>query len=165
MVRVVKLIIKLFLIFLTLCLTLVTIISGISIGLIFSSPDNISLDLSNSQCNINGTQVDINVPYTINNLGFYGINDVSLYYNISAYNNTNSFQLMDGNLLIGSFPARTNTNTNLTILFNYTEEINVSQWILWNINLHFEMRLSGLYALDLMNFIIGFTMNYTLGGP
>ncbi|MHA1268457.1 MAG: hypothetical protein ACTSPY_01600 [Candidatus Helarchaeota archaeon] len=164
MVNIGRLIVKLFLIFITLCLTLVSIISGVSIGLLFSSPDNIYLDMNNMAISMNNTKMEIGIPYAINNLGFYDINNMRIYYNISAFNSTDRFHLTEGESLVGSFPARIIINSSINITANMSREVNHTLWSTWKIDLDVEMQVRGLYALDLMNFVIGFIVNYTLWG-
>jgi hypothetical protein len=164
MVNVFKLLVKILLVFLSVCLTIVSLISGISVGLIFSDPNNINLQLNDTYININGTQLDLGMPYTINNMGFYDLNNMEFNCSVSAYNESDFFYVGQGIESMGNFPAQTITHDDFNLTIIMSESVNLTLWSLWNISLSLNIRLSGLYALDLIHFTFGFLRNYTFGG-
>ena len=164
MVNVFKLLVKILLVFLSVCLTIVSLISGISVGLIFSSPDNVYLDIDSTYMDFNGYNLSLGVPYSINNMGFYNLNNMEFNCNISAFNESGSFYVGQGSAPMGSFPAQTETDDNFNMTIIMSESVNMTLWNLWNISLNLDVRLSGLYALDLISFTFGFTYNYSIGG-
>ncbi|MBD3227925.1 MAG: hypothetical protein GF329_07025 [Candidatus Lokiarchaeota archaeon] len=115
--------------------------------------------------NLKGMKGNIGIQYNINNEGFYDINGINVYYNISAFNSTNQINLLDGNINLGSIARRKNVSSSLNITFFISQIINETLWQEWNITFNLEMHLSGLYALDLMSFTVGFEFNYSLWGP
>lgn len=81
--RVFRWLIRLFVLILTLSVTMVSIFGGLSAVMILSNPDNIGIDTGNADLNIDydiGGINDINftLPFNITNAGFFNLEDLKI---------------------------------------------------------------------------------------
>jgi hypothetical protein len=81
--RVFRWLIRIFVLILTLSVTMVSIFGGLSAVMILSNPDNIGIDTGNADLNIDydiGGINDINftLPFNITNAGFFDLEDLKL---------------------------------------------------------------------------------------
>ncbi|MFW9973345.1 MAG: hypothetical protein ACFFDF_24385 [Candidatus Odinarchaeota archaeon] len=129
--RVIRLIFRIFIFLLTLSVTIVSILGGLSAALILLTPGNIGVDPSKADINFNYPPLDINftLPFNITNAGFFDLENLELKidlamnythvdYPIIGVNTTREIPVFNKTQYYGAIPKSTTGNYNFTGLFS-----------------------------------------------
>ncbi|MHA1733131.1 MAG: hypothetical protein ACTSU5_14380 [Promethearchaeota archaeon] len=143
-------------------LSMVSVISGISVGQLFSRSDNIDVQEENRK--LDYASGSLQIPMRINNQGFYDINDLRVDYNITLVDSSgNPVQVVASNGVaeVGNFPGRQDRNATIDMMFT-VPETPLDQLVAAGTRMRLDMRITGKYALDLMDFAIAFNRTIDL---
>jgi len=179
--RVFRLIFRIFISLLTLSVTIVSILGGLSAVLILSNPENIGVDPGNVDINFNYPPLDINftLPFNITNAGFFDLENLELKidlsmnyshvdYPIVGVNETKEVQIFSNSTNFGTVPKGTTRNFNFTGLssdFNFLPTLNFTTDIDWyrgppDILFYANFTISLDYSIGLHSLTIVFTDIY-----
>jgi hypothetical protein len=176
--RVFRLIFKIFVYFLTLSVTTVSILGGLSAVMILTDPSNIGIDPSKVEIDVNPSPLNINftLPFNITNKGYFELEnlevtiDLALNYTATADNETKVMKIFNRSKYYGNIPKGLTGNYNFTGLFsdfyfptgfNFTTDID---WTIgppaiffianFTINLDYTLGLHSL-TIDILNIQVG----------
>jgi len=164
LVRIARTTLRVIMLIIQLCLTLVSIMGTLSSILITSSPYNIYIDTP--IVNMDNSSLSVTVPFGLNNTGLYDFTNVSL--NVKAEFSNASIQptpvlINMGSSSISNIPAGNNfydstafSATNIDI----TPVTSISSIVNWEVKLL--LTIISFYSLNLISFEI--ILNVTLGG-
>jgi hypothetical protein len=129
--RVFRLIFKIFVSLLTLSVTIVSILGGLSAVIILADPNNIAIDTGNAEFNFNPSPLNINftLPFNLTNAGYFDLEnlemslDLFLNYDHVNYtglglNVTRTVQIFNKSQYVGNIPQGLTENFNFTGLFD-----------------------------------------------
>lgn len=111
--RVFRLIFRIFIALLTLSVTMVSILGGLSAVVILSDKDNIQIDFDNIEFNFNISTLETNfsLPFKVNNTGYFDIEDLEIdleiflnYSSISLMNDTRAIKIFNKTQPLGDIP-------------------------------------------------------------
>ncbi|MFW9829281.1 MAG: hypothetical protein ACFFEY_17025 [Candidatus Thorarchaeota archaeon] len=177
--RVFRLIFKIFIYFLTLSVTIVSFLGALSAVMILGDPNNIGIDPSKFDLNLNPSPFIINftLPFNITNEGYFDLEnlevkiDLAMNYTATADNETKILNIFNKSQNFGKIPKGSTGSYNFTgqfidfyfpIGFNFTSDID------WTIGppvilffANFTINLD--YSLGLHSLTIGI-LNIQIGG-
>lgn len=176
--RVFRLIFRIFISLLTLSVTIVSILGGLSAVLILSNPENIGVDPGNVDINFNYPPLDINftLPFNITNAGFFDLENLELKidlamnfthvdYPIIGVNTTREIPVFTNCSNFGTIPKGVTRNFNFTglfsdfyfpPLFNFTTDIDWLRDSPADVLFYANFTVSLDYSIGLHSLTIGF---------
>jgi len=182
--RVFKLVFKIFISLLTLSVTVVSILGGLSAFMILTTPGNIGINPSDADFNFNPSPLNINftLPFNLTNAGYFDLENLKLEielamnyshvdYPVPGVNETRVLKIFNKTQNFGNIPKGLTGNFNFTglfsdfhfpPLFNFTTDIDWHRGppaIIFTAN--FTISLD--YSLGLHSVTIGF-VDIPLGG-
>ncbi|MFX1317281.1 MAG: hypothetical protein ACFE9T_15570 [Promethearchaeota archaeon] len=182
--RVFRWIVRIFILILTLSVTFVSFLGGLSAVLILSNPDNIGIDTDNAEFNLDynettGVVYNINftLPFNVTNAGFFNLEDLKISFQIgleyshvnltgTGVNISQTIKIFDKT---SSFPT---IKKDKTLYGNYTgnftdfgsfpniNDIDLTRIPIFNFYANFTMSLT--YSLGLHSLILG-VYNISIG--
>lgn len=145
--RVFRLIFRIFISLLTLSVTIVSILGGLSAVLILSNHENIGVDPGNVDIDFNYPPLDINftLPFNITNAGFFDLENLELKidlamnyshvdYPVLGVNESRVIKIFNKSQNFGTIPKGMTGNFNFTGLFsefNFPPTLNFTKDIDW----------------------------------
>ena len=184
--RVFRLIFRIFIFLLTLSVTIVSILGGLSAALILFNPENIGIDPSKVDINFNYPPLNINftLPFNLTNAGFFDLENLELKIDLAmnyshvnyptpGVNETREVPIFNKTQPFGTIPKGTTGNFNFTGLFsefnqgkfpNFTTEVD---WLRGPpaILFYANFTVSLDYSIGLHSLTIGFIDIYVGGFP
>lgn len=150
-------------------LSLVSVIGSVSVGQLFGDKDNVRIATDQLSIGPNATHLEyIDIPWQVNNQGWYDITNFTIRYNVSLHtplpgNDSTQFdrylsynqQQAYGNLL-----GRHQSNGTLHLEFTGTVP-RQSEWVGNQYVMILDLAVTGRYSLGLVRFTVGFTTNLT----
>ncbi|MFX1298609.1 MAG: hypothetical protein ACFFD2_27590 [Promethearchaeota archaeon] len=180
--RVFRLIFRIFIFLLTLSVTIVAILGGLSAVLILSNPENIGVNPSKVDFNFDYPPLDINftLPFNITNAGFFDLENLELKidlamnythinYPIVGVNTTREIPIFSKTQYFGTIPKGTTGNFNFTGLFSdfyFPPTLNFTTDIDWfrdspaDILFYANFTISLDYSIGMHSLTIGFVDIY-----
>lgn len=182
--RVFRLIVRIFISLLTLSVTVVSMLGGMSAFTILLNPDNIGIDPSEINMNFNPSPLNINftLPFNLTNAGYFDLENLKLKinlamnyshvnYTVPGVNESRVIKIFNKSQYFGTIPKGSTGNFNYTGLFsdfNFPPLFNMTSDVDWTVAppailffANFTVSLD--YSLGLHSLTIGFT-NIPIGG-
>ena len=177
--RVFRLIFKIFIYFLTLSVTIVSFLGGLSAFMILTNPNNIGIDPSKAEINLNPSPLNINFtfPFNITNDGYFDLEnlevkiDLAMNYTATIDNETKIMNIFNKSQNFGKIPKGLTVSYNLSGQFSdfyFPTGFNFTSDIDWTIGppaslffANFTINID--YSLGLHSLTIGI-LNIQVGG-
>ena len=182
--RIFRMLFKIFISILTLSVTVVSILGGMSAFMILLNPDNIGIDPGEIDINFNPSPLNISftLPFNLTNAGYFDLENLELKvdlamnyshvdYPVLGVNESRVIQIFNKSQNFGTIPKGMTGNFNFTGLFsdfNFPPSFNFTSDVDWSIGppailffANFTVSLD--YSVGLHSVIIGF-INIPLGG-
>ena len=161
--RVFRLLFRIFIALLTLSVTMVSILGGLSAVMILSDRDNVQIDFDNIEFNYNIAPPDANfsLPFKVNNTGYFDIEDLEIdleiflnYSSIMLGNDTRAIKIFNKTQPLGDIPQGEIADF---IFFGDNNSFSYPVWIVPDINLLRVPHIFEFYAN------ITVSLDYSLG--
>ncbi|TXT60580.1 MAG: conserved exported protein of unknown function [Promethearchaeota archaeon] len=157
--RVFRWIVRIFVLFLTVSMTVLSVLGGLSAVQILNDPNNVQIPSGSLDFNLTSTEPYINVPFRITNAGYYDLTNLTISFKIemdnatevsqTIYDDTESFgDILHGETLDGNYNATNFITTDF--YFDPTFLANITVSASYSLDLiSFEVRLINLNVTEL----------------
>jgi hypothetical protein len=147
--RIFRLIVRIFIVLLTLSVTVVAMLGGMSAFMILGNPDNIGIDPSEMDINFNPSPLNINftIPFNLTNAGYFNLENLEVKvdlamnysqvdYPVMGVNESRVIKIFNKTYNFGDIPKATTGHVNLTGIFsefNFPPSLNFTNNVDWTV--------------------------------